>query len=202
MAPTVATFPPKAEEILARAASVGASDVHLATGHDQAWIRRGAHFGPDPSQPRLSRHVVEQCARANGGAETSKTHLLAGNRWRVTSYRSDNGWTVAFRIIPTSPVDFDEMGLPQILRDLTDCEDGLIIAAAPPMPSILIPPRFQHRVVQLAAHPQHSIQQHMLNRRQISFARNRPHRPTQLQLPSERHPHTLTAPTPTNTLPL
>ena len=129
MTPTATTFPPKAEKILARAAAAGVSDVHLATGQDRAWIRHGPHFGPDTSGVRSSRHLVEQCARANGGADTSKIHLLAGSRWRVTSIRANNGWTVAFRIIPNPPVDFDELGLPQTLRDLASCEDGLIIAA-------------------------------------------------------------------------
>ena len=84
---------------------------------------------PTPQGVRSSRRLVEQCARANGGADTSKIHLLAGNRWRVTSFRSQDGWWVAFRIIPNPPIPFDELGLPSALNDLVSCEDGLIIAA-------------------------------------------------------------------------
>ena len=129
MSPTAATFPPKAEQILARAAAAGASDVHLATDRDRIWVRHGVRFEPDTSGVRWSRRLVEQCAQANGGAGTSKIHLLAGSRWRVTSFRSQDGWGVAFRIIPNQPVDFDELGMPSALNDLASCEDGLIVAA-------------------------------------------------------------------------
>ena len=84
----------------------------------------------DPTPRVCARHAISWSngARANGGADTSKTHLLADSRWRVTSIRSNNGWTVAFRIIPNPPANFDELGLPPVLRDLASCEDGLVIA--------------------------------------------------------------------------
>ena len=122
-------FPPVVEEILARAASAGASDVHLASDQERAWIRQGGLFAPEPDDPRTPGHVVEQCALWNGGSEASRTHLLVGSRWRVTSYHSEDGWRVTFRIIPESPADFDLLGLPPFVRGLASYQDGLIITA-------------------------------------------------------------------------
>ena len=122
-------FPKMLEPILARAATDGASDVHLASDQERAWVRQGGHFAPEPSGTLLPLHTVEQCAKWNGGPEASKTHTIAESRWRVTSYKSEDGWRVAFRIIPESPADFDLLGLPKFVRGLASYRDGLVITA-------------------------------------------------------------------------
>ena len=131
MGATGLPFPEELNRVLGRAANDGASDVHLASGQPP-WIRQGGSFEPWPDARPLSPEIVQRCAEWAGGTETlaaSSTYTIDGIRWRVTSYICDEGWRVAFRIIPESPADFSTLGLPDYVRGLSSYKDGLVITA-------------------------------------------------------------------------
>ena len=52
-------------------------------------------------------------------------------RFRVNVYSQINGYGVAFRTIPSDILGFEELGLPEILKDLALRDRGLIIFTGP-----------------------------------------------------------------------
>ncbi|MBT4385014.1 type IV pilus twitching motility protein PilT [Candidatus Peregrinibacteria bacterium] len=57
--------------------------------------------------------------------------ILGAGRFRVNVYRETEGIAIAFRSIPQNPPSLDDMGLPQILKDFTKKNKGLIVVTGP-----------------------------------------------------------------------
>jgi len=52
-------------------------------------------------------------------------------RFRVNIFSQINGYGVAFRTIPSEVLNFDELGLPEVLKDLCMRERGLVLFTGP-----------------------------------------------------------------------
>ena len=126
--PAITGLPSAIERVLASAAQRGASDIHLAP-NQPPWVRHGGEFKPEAGEAPLSAEVVAACGQWAGGTDVSITRVAAQCRWRVTAYTTADGWRVSFRVIPSRPPAFEQLGLPDEVRALAALEDGLIITA-------------------------------------------------------------------------
>ncbi len=52
-------------------------------------------------------------------------------RFRVNAFRQQRGDAIAFRIIPSKIMSLEQLGLPKILREITQNERGLILVTGP-----------------------------------------------------------------------
>ncbi|MYA40489.1 MAG: hypothetical protein F4Z31_01670 [Gemmatimonadetes bacterium] len=113
--------------VLAAAAKDYASDVHLRPGRP-VWIRRGGDFSvwEEDEQP-VSEDAVAAARRwiCPDSASTVRTVIAAGCRWRALSFRAG----AVLRRIEAEPPVFEQLGLPEVVRDFTKFSSGLVVVA-------------------------------------------------------------------------
>lgn len=119
----------------------GASDLHLSVGAPPM-IRRNGDMEPIPYQ-QLTRELTELLLleimgekERNDFAEhrhADFSYELAGKfRIRCNVYEENRGLAGAFRLLPSSILTLDQLGLPTHLGDLTDARKGLVLVTGPP----------------------------------------------------------------------
>jgi len=127
-------------ELLTFAAQAGASDVHLSSG-EPPMIRLHSEM-KRLDHPALSREKVHDMIYdiMNDGQRKSFEERLeldfsfdmgAIGRFRVNVFMQQRGEGVVFRTIPTKILSIEQLGLPQILKKMTDKEKGLILVTGP-----------------------------------------------------------------------
>jgi len=83
-------------------------------------------------QEELNRILSEeQLERLDEMKEIDLSRRLDVARFRVNVFSQINGYGVAFRTIPSEILGFDELGLPEILKDLALRDRGLILFTGP-----------------------------------------------------------------------
>ncbi len=119
----------------------GASDLHLSVGAPPM-IRRHGDMEPIPYQ-ELTRELTElllleimgEKARADFAErrDVDFSYELPGKfRIRCNVYEENRGLAGAFRLLPSSILTVDQLGLPAHLGDLTDARKGLVLVTGPP----------------------------------------------------------------------
>ncbi len=118
----------------------GASDLHISTG-SVPMIRVHGRMRklniPAPTADEVFEAVqsflsVEQLERLDEMKEIDLSQKLEGlARFRVNVYSQINGYGVAFRTIPSSIRSFEELGMPEVLKDLALRDRGLILFTGP-----------------------------------------------------------------------
>jgi len=132
---------PKLDALLKRAVAEGASDLHLAAGQRPHWridgeIQPMADAGAlgsaevlDLLTPVMAQRHRDQFAADN---DSDFAYALAGSaRFRVNLFRDRNGVGAAFRQIPTKIVTLDQLGMPPILKTLSEMPKGLVLVVGP-----------------------------------------------------------------------
>ncbi|MBD3165517.1 PilT/PilU family type 4a pilus ATPase [bacterium] len=128
------------DELLQFTVNNGASDLHLSTGSvpmvrihgkmikldmdmvEDAYLREGVYN-------LLNQDQIE---RLEENKELDMSYRLVGlARFRVNVFEQINGIAVVFRVIPQDIKTFDELGLPDILKDLALRDRGLILFTGP-----------------------------------------------------------------------
>ena len=115
-------------EQLESVATRGASDLHVVQGIPPR-IRHGGVFKPDAGVRKIEEKEMEQIISWAGGNNKCTTQEAVGCRWRVTTYRAVDGWRSSFRLIPSKPPAFKQLGLPEEVASLSGVNHGLIITA-------------------------------------------------------------------------
>jgi twitching motility protein PilT len=126
--------------LLTFAAQAGASDVHLSSG-EPPMIRLHSEM-KRLDHPALSREKVHDMIYdiMNDGQRKSFEERLeldfsfdmgAIGRFRVNVFMQQRGEGVVFRTIPSKILSLEQLGLPQILKRMTDKEKGLILVTGP-----------------------------------------------------------------------
>ena len=127
-------------ELLQFAVEQEASDLHLSTG-SIPMIRVHGRMKklnlPPPTPEEMEEEIrkiltPEQWERLMEMKEidlSQKLETIA--RFRVNVYSQINGYGIAFRTIPSSIRGFEELGLPEILKDLALRDRGLILFTGP-----------------------------------------------------------------------
>jgi twitching motility protein PilT len=127
-------------ELLVFAVDQNASDLHVSTG-SIPMIRVHGRMKklnlPPPTPEEMEEEIrkiltTEQMERLLEMKEIDLSQKLeAIARFRVNVYSQINGYGVAFRTIPSSICGFEELGLPEILKDLALHDRGLILFTGP-----------------------------------------------------------------------
>lgn len=128
------------DELLRFAVKLDASDLHLSTG-SVPMIRVHGRMKklniPAPTAEEMEESLrdflsEEQWERLDEMKEIDLSHRLEGlSRFRVNVFSQINGLAVAFRTIPSQIKSFDDLGLPEVLRDLALKDRGLILFTGP-----------------------------------------------------------------------
>ena len=130
------------DAMLAASAAAGASDVHLTSEHPPLMRVDGAMVPipgfPDPTpggwlEPAM--HAImspsqEQDFRAHGEVDLSYGAVGIG-RFRVNVFRQVGAVAAALRLIPSKVYTLEQLGAPQIIRDLALKPRGLVLVTGP-----------------------------------------------------------------------
>jgi twitching motility protein PilT len=124
-----------------RVLEMGASDLHLAA-NQPPFVRIVGELVRMPDEPVLSAAKVRELAfsilsvrqqqKFEEIRELDTSHAMGNKvRFRVNVFVQRNAVGVAFRVIPYEVVDFDLLGLPEIVKTFADYPRGLILVTGP-----------------------------------------------------------------------
>jgi twitching motility protein PilT len=124
-----------------RVLEMGASDLHLAA-NQPPFMRVVGELVRMPDEPVLSAAKVRelaysilsvrQQAKFEETSELDTSHAMGTKvRFRVNVFVQRNAVGVAFRVIPYEVVDFDLLGLPEVVKSFADYPRGLILVTGP-----------------------------------------------------------------------
>jgi twitching motility protein PilT len=124
-----------------RVLEMGASDLHLAA-NQPPFVRIVGELVRMPDEPALSAAKVRELAfsilsvrqqqKFEETSELDTSHAMGKKvRFRVNVFVQRNAVGVAFRVIPFEVVDFDLLGLPEIVKTFADYPRGLILVTGP-----------------------------------------------------------------------
>ena len=125
--------------VLGRAVELGASDIHLKVGKPPV-VRRDGQLGLIPDQGPLADADLEAAlalvtrqaaAKLDAFHESGELDIAYASeglpRFRVNGFRQRGSISFAFRVIPNTVPDFDELRLPQGVRRLAEEHRGLVL---------------------------------------------------------------------------
>jgi twitching motility protein PilT len=127
-------------ELLEYTVAQGASDLHLSTGsipmirvHGRMKKLNIAPLSADEISEQIHAILTpEQWERLEEMKEIDLSQKLDSiARFRVNVFSQINGLAVAFRTIPSEIRGFEELGLPEVLKDLALRDRGLILFTGP-----------------------------------------------------------------------
>src|SRR3970040_1965719 len=118
----------------------GASDLHITTGAPPT-IRVDGRLLPMPAEPLMPQDTKRLCysilteAQKQRFEEDWELDLSFGvkglSRFRANIYMQRGALAAAFRTIPFKIRDFDDLGLPLVVRDLCKKPRGLVLVTGP-----------------------------------------------------------------------
>jgi len=127
------------DSLLARAVSLGATDIHLKVGRPPV-VRLDGELTPMVDVPPLGEHdltsVLERVTshakeRMRGFQETGDLDIAYSTdnlpRFRVNGFRQRGATSFAFRVIPKKVPTFEELSLPPGVRTLAEERRGLVL---------------------------------------------------------------------------
>lgn len=130
----------KLEEILLKAVELKASDLHITVGvpctvrvHGKLKFINDIVVTPKESE-RLVRELTSDYhwqVLINKG-EVDFSYSLPGiQRFRVNAYKQRNTYGVALRLINTETPKIESLGLPSVIKDITQKNSGLVLVTGP-----------------------------------------------------------------------
>lgn len=122
------------EELVAKAALDGASDVHLVRGLTPRYRVDGSirEMGGEA----LTAQRCEDFARALAGADFDKAQAageadlaltIGGVRCRLNIFRQQKAWSAAIRLLKDHIPDLNELGLPKVVSEFPGYSQGLVL---------------------------------------------------------------------------
>ena len=129
------------EELLHRAVSAGASDLHLKVGSPPV-VRVAGELRRLHGLPSLRPEDTETFAQTIFTQRAVKEFKEKGDadfafgrpelgRFRVTAFRQRGSISLVMRRVPNDTISFEELGLPPILRRLSNEQMGLLLITGP-----------------------------------------------------------------------
>jgi twitching motility protein PilT len=128
-------------EVLHRMVAAGASDVHLSAGFPPAIRDKGKVVpleGMAKVTPQQTREVIysilndDQRKRFENNQQLDFAYAIPGvARFRVNCFMQRGSVSAAFRLVPHEVPSLDSLGVPQILRDLTQKPRGFVLVTGP-----------------------------------------------------------------------
>src|ERR687898_3449725 len=128
-------------EVLRRMVEVKASDVHLTAGFPPAMRDKGK-ITPMEDFPVLSpqetREIIfsilndDQRKRFENNKQLDFAYAIPGvARFRVNCFMQRGSVSAAFRLVPQEIPGLDSLGVPQVLRELTQKPRGFVLVTGP-----------------------------------------------------------------------
>lgn len=127
-------------ELIKIGSTKNASDIHITVGVPPVFRINGKlhEYGEEYLKPDDTRKLVEevleerQMLELNEKGEIDTSFSSPGiGRFRVNAYKQRGSFGMALRIIPLSIPTMEELGLPQIVKDLARNPRGLILVTGP-----------------------------------------------------------------------
>ena len=127
------------KELVEYAKSSNCSDIHITVGTNVAIRRYGTLeiLEPAPSAEE-SRNMIfsilsqEQVEKVTGGSDLDVGVMLwDGTRIRANVYHQRNNLACSIRILNQSVPSFEELGLPDVCRELAEMPRGLVLVTGP-----------------------------------------------------------------------
>jgi twitching motility protein PilT len=129
------------EQLLSSIRTMGASDLHLSVGEPpvirvDGVLRRMKGMGKLSSEVSrkyiLSLFSETQQAELETNGALDFCHEISGvGRYRANAYVQRLGLCASFRVIADRPATFEELRLPEQLRELTEYHQGVIVISGP-----------------------------------------------------------------------
>lgn len=128
------------DDLLLRAIEAGASDIHLGAGYPPVFRMKSHMMKQElPVLTRghtasLARQVLAPALRDEfeRAKELDLSHEIPGaSRFRLNVYQEVSGIGMVFRVIPGKIPDLDEIGVPQIVKELCRRRKGLLLVTGP-----------------------------------------------------------------------
>jgi twitching motility protein PilT len=129
------------KDILRRMVSEGASDLHISAGNVPRWrvdgeiqlIRGQPKLGPETVRHAVAEILPEDImARFTGAKEMDAAYTLEGvARFRIAVFKDTRGVSAVFRQIPSKIPDFDQLGIPEAVRQFCTAPRGLVLVTGP-----------------------------------------------------------------------
>jgi len=127
-------------EILTKSVEMIASDIHMAVGVPPT-VRVNGHLVPIGDEI-LTAEDTEQFVKditneiqwdtINKKGEVDFSYSIPGfQRYRVNAYKQRNTFSAALRLVNTTIPSFDQLGLPSVVKNLANCNNGLILVTGP-----------------------------------------------------------------------
>lgn len=127
-------------ELIKIGSTKNASDIHITVGVPPVFRINGKlhEYGEEYLKPDDTRKLVEevleerQMLELNEKGEIDTSFSSPGiGRFRVNAYKQRGSFGMALRIIPLRIPTMEELGLPQIVKDLARNPRGLILVTGP-----------------------------------------------------------------------
>lgn len=131
---------PTLAQILAKAVEAKASDVHIHAGAPLAMrlsgqlreLRTGVLDAPSVEFILKDALSDEERRVLDENLDFDSALVLPGvGRFRASFYRQQRGWDAVFRPIPATPPSLEQLGLPDVLKRVTDYHQGLVLVTGP-----------------------------------------------------------------------
>ncbi|MBR4195574.1 MAG: type IV pilus twitching motility protein PilT [Synergistaceae bacterium] len=131
---------PALEELIRLAIKDGASDIHLSSGcfpalriHGELnYIESSEIFTREALEKFISEILTDaQLERFTRTGDLDFAFVYETQRFRGSAYREMNGVSLTFRLVPTEIRTLDELGLPPILKTMSQKHRGLFLATGP-----------------------------------------------------------------------
>lgn len=128
------------DDILRRAIEKNASDLHMTVGIPATVRINGEliHMDDKILTPDDTKDFVRgitsdaQWITLNKKGEVDFSYALVGlKRFRINAFRQRNAFGAALRLVNTEVPSYKELGLPNVIMDLTNKKNGIILVTGP-----------------------------------------------------------------------
>jgi len=127
-------------ELLMKAVNMKASDLHITVGVPSTVRVHGKLLFMDDNKlvPADTLKIVRELTTENQWDKLNKkgeldfSYALPGlHRFRVNVYRQRNTYSAALRLVNSEIPSFEDLGLPPIIKELTQKNSGLVLVTGP-----------------------------------------------------------------------
>ena len=128
------------KELIRMAISRGASDIHLSTGcypalrvHGELnYVESSVIFTREDLDTFIKEILKDsQYERFTKTGDLDFAFTFGTQRFRGSLYREMNGISITFRLVPTDIRSIDDLGLPPVLKTISQKHRGLFLATGP-----------------------------------------------------------------------
>lgn len=128
------------DTILTAAFNYSASDIHFSVGVPPIFRVHGdlKRYGKEINKPQFTEDIAKTVIPETlyedflEKGQLDFSYAVHGiSRFRVNAYRQRGSVSLAFRTIPTKIMSVEDLGMPEVLKELSETPQGLILVTGP-----------------------------------------------------------------------